>query len=124
MKVFIGGLPWSLDNDGLREAFEEYGPVVDARVVFDKETQKSRGFGFVTMVEDADAEKLIAQGTMEITSEGRTRECRIDHANDKRESRGGGRPRAGGGGRPHDGGHHEDRGRRQGRRRDRDRDRY
>ncbi len=86
MKVFIGGLPWGVDNERLREVFSEHGPVTEAIVVFDKETGKSRGFGFVTFSDQDDAEKMIAMGGLDI--DGRT--VRIDHANDKRKERGSG----------------------------------
>ena len=48
-KLFVGNLSWTVDSDTLREVFSEYGTVVDARVVNDRDTGRSRGFGFVTM---------------------------------------------------------------------------
>lgn len=48
-KMFIGNLSWSCDADALVQVFSEYGSVVDAKVVYDRDTGKSRGFGFVTM---------------------------------------------------------------------------
>ena len=86
MKVFVGGLPWEVDNVRLKEAFTQFGTVLDARVVFDKETNKSRGFGFVTFSEDKDAEKAIAKGSFQLDN----RTVRIDRANEKRQQRGGG----------------------------------
>ena len=47
-KLFVGGLSWGTDDNGLRAAFEDFGEVVDAKVVTDRETGRSRGFGFVT----------------------------------------------------------------------------
>ena len=57
--IFVGNLPWSATDADLQAKFSEFGNVVSARVVSDKFTGKSRGFGFVDM-EDADAQKAIA----------------------------------------------------------------
>ena len=58
-KLFVGSLPWSVNDDKLREAFEEHGNVVSAKVVMDRTTGRSRGFGFVEMGSDDDAKKAI-----------------------------------------------------------------
>ncbi|MBI5078952.1 RNA-binding protein [Candidatus Saganbacteria bacterium] len=57
--IFVGNLPWSATDAELSAKFAEHGSVISARIVTDKFTGKSRGFGFVDM-EDADAEKAIA----------------------------------------------------------------
>lgn len=57
-KLYVGGLPYSTTNEGLKEAFSKAGTVVSATVIVDKMTGRSRGFGFVEM-EDADADKAI-----------------------------------------------------------------
>ena len=57
--IFVGNLPWSTTDADLSAKFGEFGNVLSARIVTDKFTGKSRGFGFVDM-EDADAEKAIA----------------------------------------------------------------
>jgi RNA recognition motif-containing protein len=57
--IFVGNLPWSATDSDLKEKFAEFGNVISARVVSDKFSGKSRGFGFVDM-EDADAQKAIA----------------------------------------------------------------
>ncbi|OGB88084.1 hypothetical protein A3H38_03420 [candidate division WOR-1 bacterium RIFCSPLOWO2_02_FULL_46_20] len=57
--IFVGNLPWSATNEELEQKFSEFGPVKSARIVNDKFSGKSRGFGFVDM-EDADAAKAIA----------------------------------------------------------------
>ena len=44
-KLFVGGLAWATDDQGLREAFEAFGDVIDAKVITDRETGRSRGFG-------------------------------------------------------------------------------
>lgn len=56
-KLFIGGLSWDTTSESLNDAFAQYGEVVEARVVNDKMTGRSRGFGFVTYTNADDAEK-------------------------------------------------------------------
>jgi RNA recognition motif-containing protein len=57
--IFVGNLPWTVTDEDLKAKFSEFGNVISARVVNDKFSGKSRGFGFVDM-EDADAEKAIS----------------------------------------------------------------
>ncbi len=59
-KLFVGSLPWSVDDKILQTAFEEHGPVVSAKVVKDRETGRSRGFGFVEMENSTDAKNAIS----------------------------------------------------------------
>jgi RNA recognition motif-containing protein len=59
MTLFVAGLPYDLDDAELNEIFEKFGPVKSAKVVMDRETGKSKGFGFVEMVEDADGRDAI-----------------------------------------------------------------
>ena len=47
-KIFVGGLPPTLTEDGFREYFESYGPVTDAVVMYDQNTHRPRGFGFIS----------------------------------------------------------------------------
>ena len=58
-KIYIGNLSWDINTDQLKEAFEEYGDVVDAIVVTDRQTGRSRGFGFVEYKEAEAAQKAI-----------------------------------------------------------------
>jgi RNA recognition motif-containing protein len=58
-KLFVGSLPWSVDDDALRETFEGHGSVVSAKVVKDRDTGRSRGFGFVEMENSTDAQNAI-----------------------------------------------------------------
>ena len=58
-KLFVGSLPWSVDDRQLQNAFESHGTVVSAKVIKDRETGRSRGFGFVEMENPADAKKAI-----------------------------------------------------------------
>ena len=59
-KVFVGGLAWATDNQGLGEAFEQFGEITDARVITDRETGRSRGFGFVTFAEESSVAAAIS----------------------------------------------------------------
>ncbi len=58
-KLFVGSLPWSVDDKSLQETFEEHGTVVSAKVIKDRESGKSRGFGFVEMENSTDAQNAI-----------------------------------------------------------------
>jgi len=53
MDIYVGNLPWSMDDDGLKQLFEEHGEVSSAKIIKDRETNRSRGFGFVSMDDDA-----------------------------------------------------------------------
>ena len=59
MKIFIAGLPYDLDDAELEEIFEKFGKVVSAKVAMDRETGKSKGFGFVEMPNDTEAKEAI-----------------------------------------------------------------
>ncbi len=86
-KLYVGGLSWNTDNDGLRQAFERFGDVEDVRVVTDRETGRSRGFGFVTFNSSQAAQAAISE--MDGTElDGRN--IKVNEAEDK--------PRGGGGG--------------------------
>lgn len=60
-KLFVGGLNWKTTDDGLRAAFEPYGEIAEAKVITDRETGRSRGFGFVTFVDPAAATQAVDQ---------------------------------------------------------------
>ena len=59
-KIYVGNLNFSTTDDRLSETFGQYGSVVSANVVTDRNTQQSRGFGFVEMEEQSDAEAAIS----------------------------------------------------------------
>jgi len=84
-KLFIGGLPWSITNDTLRELFAQYGEITDCVVITDRDTGRSKGFGFVTFAKVEDAEKALEMHGKEI--EGR---AIIVNAAKPREERTGG----------------------------------
>ncbi|KAG6396114.1 hypothetical protein SASPL_142254 [Salvia splendens] len=58
-KLFVGGLSYSTDDTSLQEAFSQYGEVVEARVILDRETGRSRGFGFITFTSTEAASSAI-----------------------------------------------------------------
>ena len=86
-KLFVGGLSWDTNDHSLRQAFEAFGEVREAKVILDRETGRSRGFGFVTYSDAASGQTAIEQlDGREIDG----RAVRVNAAND--------RPRGGGGG--------------------------
>jgi len=91
VKLFVGGLSFSTSNDRLREVFAAIGSVESAAVVTDRDTGRSRGFGFVEMATPEDAEQAISKlnGT---SVDGRT--IQVERA----KSPGSGAERRGGGG--------------------------
>jgi len=101
VKLFVGGLSWGTDDNSLRSKFEEFGVVEDAIVIRDRDTGRSRGFGFVTFSSDAEATDAIsAMDNQEF--DGRT--IKVDRASERTSGGGGSRGgyrggyRGGGGG--------------------------
>jgi RNA recognition motif-containing protein len=58
-RIYVGNLPWSYGSAELEQLFKQYGDVAAAEVIMDRETGRSRGFGFVQMANDADMEPAI-----------------------------------------------------------------
>lgn len=58
-KLYVGGIPYTSTQDGLRDAFAQAGAVVSASIIIDKMTGRSKGFGFVEMANEDDAKKAI-----------------------------------------------------------------
>jgi RNA recognition motif-containing protein len=58
-KLFVGSLPWSVNDQKLKDTFEKHGSVLSAKIILDRDTQRSRGFGFVEMENSTDAGKAI-----------------------------------------------------------------
>ena len=85
-KIYVGNLPWSTTEADLRDLFAPFGDVVSAAVITDRETGRSRGFGFVEL-DGPDADKAIAE------LDGRDfggRPLRVNEAQQKQRSGGGG----------------------------------
>ena len=95
-KLFVGSLSWNTTDADLSEAFSRFGEVAEAKVITDRNSGRSRGFGFVSFEDGEAADTAIAE--MNGTSlDGR--EISVNEAHDKRrDSRGGGGGGRGGGG--------------------------
>ncbi|NJN51233.1 MAG: RNA-binding protein [Gammaproteobacteria bacterium] len=89
-KIYVGNLPWSTTDDELREMFAAHGAVQSASVVTDRETGRSRGFGFVEMEANAAKEAINRLNGKEVGS----RQLRVNEAQERPKRTGGG----GGGG--------------------------
>ncbi|WP_303922804.1 RNA-binding protein [Draconibacterium sediminis] len=61
MNIYIGNLPFNMGEEDLREIFEEYGEVASSKIIMDKFTGRSKGFGFVEMEDDSEANKAIEE---------------------------------------------------------------
>ncbi len=59
MNIYVGNLPYTITEDELRSAFEHHGTVLSAKIVMDRETGRSKGFGFVEMPEQDEAEAAV-----------------------------------------------------------------
>lgn len=95
MKIFVAGLPYDLDDAELEEFFEKFGTVASAKVSIDRETGKSRGFGFVEMPNDTEAKEAI-EGLNDISLGRKT--LVVKQAEEKQGGGGGFNSRGGGGG--------------------------
>lgn len=85
-KLFVGGLAWATNDEGLRAAFERFGEVTEATVITERDTGRSRGFGFVTFADAAAADEAMS------AMDGQQIDGRTVNVNEARErSRGGGR---------------------------------
>src|SRR5207244_12448104 len=91
--IYVGNLVWEVTADDLLALFQEHGGVTRAQVISDKETGRSRGFGFVEMENDAEAQKAIDALN---GHEFRGRALTVNEARPSEERGGGGSPRSGG----------------------------
>ena len=101
-KLFVGGLAWATTDDGLRQAFERFGQVAEANVIMDRETGRSRGFGFVSFNDDGQGSAAMQEmdgGQLD----GRT--IKVNEAQERAPRPGGGGGGFGGGGRGGRGGY-------------------
>jgi len=89
-RLFIGGLSYGMDDQSLRESFTEYGEVIEARIIHDRETGRSRGFGFISFTSNEEAAAAITG------MDGKDLHGRLVHVNYATERTGG--FRSGGGG--------------------------
>jgi RNA recognition motif-containing protein len=96
MILFVGGLSWNTTDSELQQAFEACGNVAEAKVITDRETGRSRGFGFVTYEDEGSAGRAVEELNGS-TLDGRT--IRVDTANDRPRNDRGGSGGGGGGGR-------------------------
>lgn len=110
MKIFIAGLPYDLDDAELEEIFEKFGTIISAKVAMDKETGKSKGFGFVEMKNDAEALEAI-EGLNDISLGKKPLVVKKAEEGTSRPGGGGGNSRPGGGGGNISGGFNRDRNR-------------
>ena len=83
-KLFVGNLSWNINDEQLEELFRPYGDVESARVITDRDSGRSRGFGFVELDVPDVAEVISALNGRELDG----RPIRVSEAEDKRESRG------------------------------------
>jgi len=114
-KLYVGNLAYSVRDDSLHQAFSQFGTVTSAKVMMDRETGRSKGFGFVEMGSDAEAQSAIngmngqaLEGRAVVVNEARPREERpggFGGGGGSRGGYGGGGGGSGGGGRsPYGGG--------------------
>ncbi len=93
MNIYVGNLSYGVSDDNLREVFEAFGTVSSAKVITDKYSGRSKGFGFVEMDNDAEANAAIEQlDGAEIDG----RSVKVNEARPKEDNRGGGGYRGGG----------------------------
>jgi len=99
MNIYVSNLNFNTKNESLNDLFAEYGEVTSATIITDRETGRSRGFGFVEMPNDAEAQKAIEE-LNEADFEGKTITVNIARPKEHRDNRGGGgfNRRSGGGG--------------------------
>jgi RNA recognition motif-containing protein len=95
MNIYVGNLSWNLKDQDLANLFTPYGEVASAKIVMDKFTQRSKGFGFVEMANDEQAQAAIAQLN---GSEVDGRNLVVNESRPKEEGSGGGYKKPGGGG--------------------------
>ena len=98
MNIYVSNLSFNVQDEDLKSYFAEYGEVSSAKVITDKFTQRSKGFGFVEMADDAAGQKAIAEldGAM---VDGRGIKVMVARPKEDRPSNGGGNRGGGGGGR-------------------------
>ena len=94
MNIYVSNLSYGTSTESLQQLFAEYGEVTSANIITDRETGRSRGFGFVEMPDDTEAQKAIDE-LNEVDFEGKT--INVNVARPRTERTGGGFNRGGGG---------------------------
>ncbi len=94
-RLYVGNLSFHSDSDAIRAAFEQFGAVTDVHLVMDRDSGRPRGFGFVTMGTDEQAQAAIS-GMNGASLDGRA--LRVNEAEERSRGGGGGRREFGGGG--------------------------
>lgn len=89
-KLFVGGLSFNTTEESLRQTFSSFGTLVEAKIITDRDSGRSRGFGFVSFDNDEDAEQAL-QKVNGTELDGRM--IRVDHATDRGRGERGGRSR-------------------------------
>lgn len=79
-KLFVGGLSWSITDDTLREAFAPHGEIEEAKVILDRNTGRSRGFGFVTFASAENAKAAMEAMDNAVLEE---RSIHVDYAKER-----------------------------------------
>lgn len=82
MKIYVGNLPYSATEDQLKTMFGKHGEVATASIIIDRDTGRSKGFGFVEMSDDSEGEKAI-QALNEVAMDGRN--LKVNQARPKEE---------------------------------------
>ena len=95
MNIYVSNIPFKASDSELKELFEEYGEVSSAKIIMDKVSQRSRGFGFVEMPDDASARQAMQELN---GSSFLGKELSVNEARPKTDDRGGNRGGGGGGG--------------------------
>ncbi|HYM20553.1 MAG TPA: RNA-binding protein [Candidatus Kapabacteria bacterium] len=96
-KIYVGGLPYETDDSQLSQMFSAYGEISSSRVITDRDTGRSKGFGFVEMSSDGDAKKAISE-LNEAKLGGRTLTVNVARPMEQRSGGSGGGYNGGGGG--------------------------
>lgn len=82
MTIYIGNIPYSMKDQDLSEAFQDYGPVESAKVIIDKKTKRSKGYGFVVMKHENDEDVAVSEMN---GKEVGGRKVKVSKANPKKE---------------------------------------
>lgn len=87
MRLYVGGLPYQTTENDLISLFEQIGPVASATVITDRETGRSKGFGFVEMNDNEDAQRAISQLNGTLLG---NRTITVNEARERQQNTGGG----------------------------------